>query len=147
MYYIIRVPYITMLHFLIHHNCLPISKCYDMMPHLLMNLTHGLLVFHCYVYAGLLQVVPQLYMEDCDSSYHFLHKTVQEFMAALHLFSLTPAKRPSEFVRAFIRRGNMTMVVRFMAGLTKLQSQEEGECIQALLEEGEEGTRKPPLFI
>ena len=56
------------------------------------------------------------------SSYHFLHKTEQEFMAVLHVSSLPPGER-AEFERTSFGKSNMTMVVRFMAGLTKFQSQ------------------------
>ena len=73
------------------------------------------------LYTGLLQEVPQLYLESSgSSSYHFLHKTVQEFMAALHVSSLPPGER-AEFIRTSFGNSNMTMVVRFMAGLTKVQ--------------------------
>ena len=87
------------------------------------------------LYTGLLQEVPELYLESSgSSSYHFLHKTVQEFMAALHVSSLPPAER-ADFLKTSFR--NMTMVVRFMAGLTKFQSQEDIEGILAFQEERE----------
>ena len=88
------------------------------------------------LYTGLLQEVPELYLESSDSSYHFLHKTVQEFMAALHVSSLPPAER-ADFIRTSIGKSNMTMVVRFMAGLTKFQSQDDIEGILAFQKEGE----------
>ena len=90
------------------------------------------------LYTGLLQEVPELYLESSDSSYHFLHKTVQEFMAALHVSSLPPAER-ADFIRTSIGKSNMTMVVRFMAGLTKFQSQDDIEGILAFQKEGERG--------
>ena len=88
------------------------------------------------LYTGLLQEVPELYLESSgSSSYHFLHKTVQEFMAALHVSSLPPAER-ADFIRTSFGKSNMTMVVRFMAGLTKFQSQDEIGVL-AFQEEGE----------
>ena len=87
------------------------------------------------LYTGLLQEVPELYLESSgSSSYHFLHKTVQEFMAALHVSSLPPGER-AEFIRTSFGESNMTMVVRFMAGLTRFQDDIEG--ILAFQEEGE----------
>ena len=72
------------------------------------------------LYTGLLQEVPELYLESSDSSsYHFLHKTVQEFMAALHVSLLLPDER-AKFVRTSFEKSNMTMVMRFMAGLQSL---------------------------
>ena len=88
------------------------------------------------LYTGLLQEVPELYLESSgSSSYHFIHKTVQEFMAALYVSSLPPGER-AEFVRTSFGKSNMTMVVRFMAGLTKLQSQDDIQSISAFQEEG-----------
>eukprot|EP00731_Ephydatia_muelleri_P027446 Em0019g319a len=85
---------------------------------------------------GLLHEVPELYLESSgSSSYHFLHKTVQEFMAALHVSSLPPGER-AECVRTSFDESNMTMVVRFMAGLTKLQSQDDIEGVLAFQKEG-----------
>jgi len=90
------------------------------------------------LYTGLLQEVPELYLESSgSSSYHFLHKTVQEFMAALHVSSLPPGDR-AEFVRTSFGESNMRMVVRFMAGLTKFQSQDDMEGVLAFQEEGGE---------
>ena len=78
------------------------------------------------LYTGLLQEVPELYLESTgSSSYHFLHKTVQEFMAALHVSLLPPGER-AEFVRTSFEKSNMTMVMRFMAGL---QSQDDIEGV------------------
>ena len=86
---------------------------------------------------GLLQEVPELYLDSCGSStYHFLHKTVQEFMAALHVSSLPPSER-AEFVKTSIHMGNMAMVVRFMAGLTKLTSQDDVDGVLAFQKEGD----------
>ena len=87
------------------------------------------------MYTGLLQEVPELYLESIgSSSYHFLHKTVQEFVAALHLSTLPPGEREG-FVRSSFGEGSMRMVMRFMAGMTKFQSQEDMESILALQNE------------
>ena len=91
------------------------------------------------LYTGLLHEVPELYLESSgSSSYHFLHKTVQEFMAALHVSSLPPGER-SEFIRTSFGKSNMTMVVRFMAGLTKLQSQDDIEGLLTFQNKGGRG--------
>ena len=90
------------------------------------------------MYTGLLQKVPELYFERSgSSSYHFLHKTVQEFLAALYLSTLPPGGRDG-FIRSSFGEGSMRMVMRFMAGMTKFQSQEDMESILALQKEGGE---------
>ena len=89
------------------------------------------------MYAGLLQAVPELYLESSgSSSYHFLHKTVQEFLAALYLSTLPPGERDG-FVRSSFGDSSMRMVMRFMARMTKFQSQEDMEIILALQKNGE----------
>ena len=90
------------------------------------------------MYTGLLQEVPELYLESSgSSSYHFLHKTVQEFLAALYVSTLPPGERDG-FVRSSFGEGSMRMVMRFMAGMTKFQSQEDMESVLALQKKGEE---------
>ena len=37
---------------------------------------------------GLMQEVPQLYTEGRASSYHFIHLTLQEYLAAIHISQL-----------------------------------------------------------
>ena len=53
----------------------------------------------------------------------------------LHVSSLPPGER-AEFERTSFGKSNMTMVVRFMAGLTKFQSQDDVEGILAFQEGG-----------
>ena len=90
------------------------------------------------MYTGLLQEVPELYLESSgSSSYHFLHKTIQEFMAALYVSSLPPGER-DKFVRSSFGEGSMRMVMRFMAGMTKFQSQEDMDSIIAFQKKGRE---------
>ena len=90
------------------------------------------------MYTGLLQEVPELYLESSgSSSYNFLHKTVQEFLAALYLSTVPPGER-DEFVRSSFGEGSMRMVMRFMAGMTKYQSEEDMESILALQKKGRE---------
>ena len=87
------------------------------------------------MYTGLLQEVPEL--NSGSSSYHFLHKTLQEFMASLYLSTLPSGERDG-FVRSSFGEGSIRMVMRFMAGMTKFQSQEDMESILALQKKGGE---------
>ena len=57
-------------------------------------------------------------------------------MAALHVSSLPPAER-AEFIRTSFGKRNMTMFVRFLAGLTKYQSQDDIEVVLAFQKKGE----------
>ena len=99
------------------------------------------------LYTDLLQKVQEQYLESSGSSfsYHFTHKIVQEFMAALYVSSLPPGER-AEFVSASFGKSNMIMLGRFMAGLTKLQTgltkfQKSESHIQHILSSQEDGRR------
>ena len=114
--------------------------------HVRVYMSHSMNILHVFqfhittipmlMHIGLLQEVPELHMKrSASSSYHFLHKTVQEFMAALHVSLLPPGER-AEFIETSFGKSNMTMVVRFMAGLTKFQSQDDIQGVRAFQEEG-----------
>ena len=68
---------------------------------------------------GLMQEVPQLYTEGRASSYHFIHLTLQEYLAAIHISQL-PAHKQTRLVRKHLDSGHFKMTIRFLAGLTKL---------------------------
>ena len=68
---------------------------------------------------GLMQEVPQLYTEGRASSYHFIHLTLQEYLAAIRISQL-PAHEQTRLFREHVNSGHLKMTMRFLAGLTKL---------------------------
>ena len=68
---------------------------------------------------GLMQEVPQLYTEGRASSYHFIHLTLQEYLAALHISQL-PAHEQTRLFQEHVNSGHFKMTMRFLAGCTKL---------------------------
>ena len=69
---------------------------------------------------GLMQSVPQLYVtQGVGMSYNFLHLTVQEFLAALHISNMSPEQQLEHFQRHGEER-RWRVVLRFLAGITKL---------------------------
>ena len=68
---------------------------------------------------GLMQKVPQLYTEGGASSYHFIHLTLQEYLAAVHISQLT-AHEQTRLFRERVNSGHFKMTMRFLAGHTKL---------------------------
>ena len=71
---------------------------------------------------GFMQSVSQLYVKHGQKmSHNFLHLTVQEFLAALHIqTTMTPAEQLEHFKRH--KEGRLKVVLRFLAGLTKLKT-------------------------
>ena len=83
---------------------------------------------------GLLQTVPQVYDEGEDRvSYNFLHYTVQEYLAALHLSHLQPQQLmtiintkclrvvKTEYGREYYEATQLKTTFQFLAGITKLE--------------------------
>ena len=68
---------------------------------------------------GLMQEVPQLYTEGRGSSYHFIHLTLQEYLAAVHILQL-PSHEQTRLFQNHVNRGDFEMTMRFLAGHTKL---------------------------
>ena len=68
---------------------------------------------------GLIQEVPQLYTEGRASSYHFIHLTLQEFLAAIHISQL-PAHEQTRLFQEHVNSGHFKMTMRFLGGCTKL---------------------------
>ena len=68
---------------------------------------------------GLMQEVPQLYTEGRASSYHFIHLTLQEYLAAVHISQL-PAHEQTRLFQEHVNSGHFKMTMRFLAGRTKL---------------------------
>ena len=68
---------------------------------------------------GLMQEVPQLYTVDRASSYNFIHLTLQEYLAAVHISQL-PAHQQTRLFQEHVNSGHFKMTMRFLAGHTKL---------------------------
>ena len=67
---------------------------------------------------GLMQSVSQLFMDGQKTSHNFLHLTVQELLAAYLISTMSPAEQLKHFQRH--KDGRLRVVLRFLAGLTKL---------------------------
>ena len=67
---------------------------------------------------GLMQSVSQLFMDGQKTSHNFLHLTFQEFLAAFLISTMSPAEQLEHFQRH--KDGRFRVVLRFLAGLTKL---------------------------
>ena len=68
---------------------------------------------------GFMDSVTELYVtQGTVSSHNFLHLTFQEFLAAVHISTMSPADQLEHFQRHF--DGRYRVVLRFLAGLKKL---------------------------
>ena len=72
-----------------------------------------------FAHLGLMQEVPQLYTEGRAFSYHFIHLTLQEYLAAIHISQL-PAHEQTRLFHEHVNSGHFKMTMRFLAGHTKL---------------------------
>ena len=70
---------------------------------------------------GLMQTCPELYVDSGASvSYNFLHFTLQEYLAAYHIFTFQSRNEQVTFMRKHIEIKELEVVVRFLAGLSGL---------------------------
>ena len=68
---------------------------------------------------GLMHGVRELYGgKDGQLSYHFMHLTLQEFLAAYHISQLPPDTQ-QQVIKGHVDTGHLTVAVRFFFGLTK----------------------------
>lgn len=68
---------------------------------------------------GLMQEVPQLYTEGRASSFHFIHLTLQEYLAAFHISQL-PTYDQTRLVHEHLDSHHFNIILRFVAGLAKV---------------------------
>ena len=74
---------------------------------------------------GFMDSVTELYMtQGTVSSHNFLHLTFQEFLAAVHISTMSPSDQLEHFQRH--KDGRYRVVLRFLAGLTKLSCFSKG---------------------
>ena len=69
---------------------------------------------------GLMDSITDLYEIRGEISYNFLHLTFQEYFAAFHIVTVSPTKQLEHFKRH--EEGRLKVVLRFLAGLTKLNA-------------------------
>ena len=68
---------------------------------------------------GLMESVKELYHgPDAELSYHFIHLTLQEFLAAYHITQL-PLHTQQQLIEEHVKVGHLSMVVKFYFGLPK----------------------------
>ncbi len=71
---------------------------------------------------GLMDAIPELYVDGDKFSYNFLHLTLQEFLAALRLLWRLRADTALDLSDVFEEHKDHPQVLIFLAGLTKLQA-------------------------
>ena len=79
---------------------------------------------------GLMQSVPELYESKATSavSHNFLHLTLQEYLSAVHISTFSQHAFV-EALESMFGKKHLTIVLRFLAGLTKLVPQKESSYI------------------
>ena len=71
---------------------------------------------------GLMESVKELYLgQDAELSYHFIHLTLQEFLAAYHITQL-PLHTQQQLIREHVKVGHLSVVMKFYFGLSKFNT-------------------------
>ena len=80
---------------------------------------------------GLMNSYENLTLKNVQKCFQFLHLTIQEFLAAKHLVTLSNAEL-IDFIRNNLVNIKFRMVLLFVSGLTKLQFVPHGESLATL---------------
>ena len=89
---------------------------------------------------GFMDSVTELYVtHGTVSSHNFLHLTFQEFFAAVHISTMSPAEQLKHFQRH--KDGRLKVVLGFLAGITKMSCFSTSEDVDKILKtpQGEGG--------
>ena len=71
---------------------------------------------------GLIESGKELYRgQDAKLSYHFIHLTLQEFLAAYHITQL-PLHTQQQLIREHVKVGHLSVVMKFYFGLSKFNT-------------------------
>ena len=71
---------------------------------------------------GLMESVKELYRgQDAELSYHFIHLTLQEFLAAYHITQL-PLHTQQQLIIEHVKVGHLSVVMKFYFGLSKFNT-------------------------
>ena len=70
---------------------------------------------------GLLQAVPSIVSHGTSVYYNFLHQSIQEMLAAVHMSQMSASEQISTFDSMFIE-GQLSAVLQFYAAITKLHT-------------------------
>ena len=85
---------------------------------------------------GLMQEVHELYVDKGDCvSYNFLHLTIQEYLAAVHL-SMQPIDVQIQHFKEMEAESSFVMVLRFLSGLTKFHNYPQQDLAPILEPQG-----------
>ena len=85
---------------------------------------------------GLMQEVHELYVDKGDCvSYNFLHLTIQEYLAAVHL-SMQPMDVQIQHFKEKKTESSFVMVLRFLSGLTKFHNYPQQDLALILESQG-----------
>ena len=80
---------------------------------------------------GLLQKVEGLTLTSKSLSYHFLHLSVQELLAAYHISLMNPSEQAKIFEKLIKNEDRFKAVLRYYSGFTKLANPEIQEFISS----------------
>ena len=96
---------------------------------------------------GLMQSVKSLLTHGEGTTYHFLHLSLQELLAAYHISKMTPDTRQVEVFKDLLTNPRFSAVFGFYAGFTKFQREGIRDVVAEIVqEENKKKSEEKPLL-
>ena len=95
---------------------------------------------------GLMQTVKSLLIHGEGTTYHFLHLSLQELLAAYHISKMTPDCQLKVFSK-MLNEPRFSAVFGFYAGFTKLQNKEIRDVVAAIVQTERQKSADKTLLV
>ena len=94
---------------------------------------------------GLMQSVKTLHVHGEGTTYHFLHLSLQELLAAYHISKMTPETRQVEVFKDLLHNPRFSAVFGFYAGFTKFKKEGIRDVVAEIVQKERKSEEKTLL--
>ena len=96
---------------------------------------------------GLMQAVPSFLQHGRELTYHFLHLSLQELLAAYHISKMTPATEQVKVFNGMYNKPRFDAVFGFYAGFTKFKTEGIRDVVSRIVKDGKSSDGEKTLLV